>query len=65
MNIGKLKKLIADLPDDLPVYIHDPSKVYAGSVEDDMFHVNTAKVQPQGQINDRYFEIQRGAGFGW
>lgn len=67
--IDKLRELALDGSRDItfnsPVYLHDPSKVYPGSKEDDMFYIGSVEHIRGSSINNPCVEIQIGKGFGW
>lgn len=65
MTVGELKNSIKDLPDALPVYVHNPQAVYAGSKEDSMYYILRARHAPDCAIANESVEIELGDSFDW
>jgi hypothetical protein len=65
VTVNDLMRFLRKLPGDLPVYIHQPEKVYPGSNEDDMRQIADIRLHKESSISNMHVQIKAGQGFGW
>lgn len=66
LTVGELKKALAKMPDELPVYASLGMRfIVPGLEQDTKWYVEGASRSPRSSISNEHFCIELGDSFGW